>query len=121
MKITSVVLSSVENASSGRVAAFSVIFDGCFVIHNVELVQANENYKIELPFQIDTTLCDCGKENTIDAAYCTKCGVRLNKKLIGNKIAKKRPVVALMTKELKSVLQAAVLKCWTEYRAAGYA
>jgi stage V sporulation protein G len=56
----------------------AVVFDNCFVIHNVRVIEKADGLLVAMPSRKLTSKCpSCHAKNAIDNAFCGNCGANL--------------------------------------------
>ena len=75
MEVTEVQVNLCDNSDERLRAYCAVIFDGCFVVHNVRVIEKANGLLVAMPSRKVTVKCNrCGFKNAIDANYCSSCG-----------------------------------------------
>ena len=75
MEVTEVQVNLCDNADERLRAYCAVIFDGCFVVHNVRVIEKSNGLLVAMPSRKVTAKCGgCGFKNPIDANFCSNCG-----------------------------------------------
>lgn len=77
VEVTEVQVNLCENSEDRLRAYCAVIFDQCFVVHNVRVIEKADGLLVAMPSRKVTAKCpSCGFKNTIDCAYCCNCGTK---------------------------------------------
>ncbi|MCA9216086.1 MAG: SpoVG family protein [Planctomycetales bacterium] len=80
MEVTEVQVNLCDNSDERLRAYCAVIFDGCFVVHNVRVIEKAGGLLVAMPSRKVTGKCgQCGFKNPIDANYCSNCGNDISK------------------------------------------
>ena len=69
------------NAETGdRLRAFaSVVFDGCYKVHDIRVIEGNGGLFVAMPSRKLTDRCrHCREKNHLLAKFCNECGSRLD-------------------------------------------
>ena len=75
MEVTEVQVNLCDNSDERLRAYCAVIFDNCFVVHNVRVIEKATGLLVAMPSRKVTAKCTkCGFKNAIDANYCSICG-----------------------------------------------
>ena len=79
MEVTEVQVNLCENSEDRLRAYCAVIFDQCFVVHNVRVIEKADGLLVAMPSRKVTAKCaNCGFKNSIDCVYCCNCGTRIS-------------------------------------------
>jgi DNA-binding cell septation regulator SpoVG len=77
MRVTSVKFDQLGDAPV--LALASVVFDDCFVVHNVRLLNVAGKIILAMPSRKATKKCQaCSNKNIYTAAFCNTCGAALS-------------------------------------------
>ncbi len=111
MKITDVRI--VGTRKDGTLKAFaSVCFDGCFVVNDFKIIEANEKTFVCMPSKKSFLFCqECGQKVEADSRYCNMCGSALEIK--PGSISRKKERVDIahpINAEFRAVLVDAILE-----------
>jgi len=75
VEVTEVQVNLCENSDERLRAYCAVIFDGCFVVHNVRVIEKSNGLLVAMPSRKVTSKCaGCGFKNAIDSTFCSNCG-----------------------------------------------
>ena len=75
MEVTEVQVNLCDNSDERLRAYCAVIFDGCFVVHNVRVIEKADGLLVAMPSRKVTVKCSgCGFKNSIDSNFCSNCG-----------------------------------------------
>lgn len=78
MEITEVKISLREGANKKLKAYATVIFDNCFVVRNIKVIEGNNGLFVAMPARKMKQFCPrCGKRIEIRSKYCSQCGAQL--------------------------------------------
>lgn len=76
MEITEV---RIMNMKNDKLRAFaSVTFDGCFVVHDIKIINAPKGLLVCMPSKRPQVECpECGQKISAGSAFCPLCGERV--------------------------------------------
>ncbi|MEZ6116594.1 MAG: SpoVG family protein [Pirellulaceae bacterium] len=78
VEVTEVQVNLCDNAEDRLKAYCAVIFDNCFVVHNVRVIEKADGLLVAMPSRKVTQKCNsCGFKNAVDSVYCSNCGKRV--------------------------------------------
>lgn len=79
MNVTEVRVSPASPACNGLVATAEILFDGCFLVKELKIIDKG-GLLLQMPNRRITVPCPkCGCKNHLLANFCNKCGDRLPK------------------------------------------
>lgn len=78
IKITEINIRKPQYPDSRLLAFVTVIFEGCFAVTDLRLLQLKDGPFLAMPSKKASTACpSCKRKNTFDCRYCGKCGALL--------------------------------------------
>jgi stage V sporulation protein G len=78
VEVTEVQINLCDNSDERLRAYCAVIFDGCFVVHNVRVIEKANGLLVAMPSRKVTVKCSgCNFKNAIDSNYCSNCGQKV--------------------------------------------
>ncbi len=78
IKITEINIRKPQYPDSRLLAFVTVIFENCFAVTDLRLLQLKEGPFLAMPSKKASTPCpSCKRKNTFDCHYCGKCGTLL--------------------------------------------
>lgn len=78
MQISEIRVKLVENRSDRLKAFCSIIFDDCFVIRDLKIIEGAGGFFVAMPSRKLTDRCPhCGSKNHLRARFCNDCGGKL--------------------------------------------
>lgn len=78
MDVTEVQINLCDNSDERLRAYCAVIFDSCFVVHNVRVIEKSNGLLVAMPSRKVTVKCPaCNFKNAIDSVYCSNCGQKM--------------------------------------------
>ena len=83
MKITSIQVHLPSHKEEGEtvLAYVSVVFEECFKVNDLKIIQAGGRLFVAMPSRKLTFPCpQCSNKNGFNANFCNSCGVRLESK-----------------------------------------
>jgi stage V sporulation protein G len=114
MEITNVRLSPVTNIQILK-AYVSVTFDGCFVVHDIKIVQGKKGIIVCMPSKKADIECEsCGKKIPLGSMFCPLCGASV--KIITGSVDKKkehRDIAHPINEETRAYISEMVLNYYT--------
>ncbi len=79
MNVTEVNVELCEPEPGSKLRAFaSIVFDECFVIHDLKIIEGKRGFHVAMPSRKLKACCPhCHRKNNLLAKYCSECGRQL--------------------------------------------
>jgi stage V sporulation protein G len=78
VEVTEVQVNLCDGADEKLRAYCAIIFDNCFVVHNVRVIEKPDGLLVAMPSRKITVKCTtCGFKNNADSSFCCNCGRRI--------------------------------------------
>jgi stage V sporulation protein G len=75
VEVTEVQVNLCDGTDDKLRAYCAIIFDHCFVVHNVRVIEKPDGLLVAMPSRKITVKCpSCGYKNTADSSFCSNCG-----------------------------------------------
>lgn len=74
MNVTEIKIRLPSKASRSFRGSARVVFDDCFVLHGVRIIEANDRLLIAMPSRENRIRCRCGCRYELSARFCPGCG-----------------------------------------------
>ena len=113
MRVTEVRLKLINLHDNPRLlATCSIVLDGCFVVHDLKVIDGRNVTFVSMPQRRLTDRCyNCGVSNPLTSIYCNKCGSCLERDPVGIRDAS-IDLVHPVTAECRDMVEEAVLSAY---------